>query len=205
MALLIADILSEANSRTGRAESSGDTFLKGILHDLSSRGLCLEAEETLALVTDDCDYAFSTFTNKFKRIKEVVILDSNSVPSMPLEEISWKRYKERLSENLSNGEPVEFCIYPTLLNEVLYLSPKPNATNYPYAKISGQLKHNDNTTIIFDEKYRELLIEGFCWKIETRYNVDGEKTKARFELYEIEIQKIFGSKNTISFGEYSDI
>jgi len=205
MTLLIADILSLANERTGRSESDINTFMKGILHDLSTRGLNLEAEETLTLVTDDFDYAFSTFTNKFKRIKNVVILDSSSVPSSPLTEISWKRYKERLSENLSNGEPIEFCIYPTLLNEVLYLSPKPNATNYPSAKISGDLKHDDTTTIIFDEKYRELLIEGVCWKIESKYNVDGEKTKARLELYEIEIQKIFGSGKTISFGEYGDI
>lgn len=205
MALLAAEILSEANLRTGRAESDVNIPLKGILHDLSTRGLCLEAEEILALVTNDCDYAFSTFINKFKRIKNVVILDSAGVPSNPLTKITWNQYKERLSANLSAGEPKEFCIYPERVNEILYLSPKPNATNYPSTKISGTIKHDDTTTISYDEKYRELLIEGCCFKIEAKYNIDSPKTKAHFDLYENEIFKIFADTPTISVSQYNDI
>ncbi len=205
MSLSAAEVLTQVNLRTGRAESDIDTQLKGILHDLSLRGLCLEAEETLTLTTDDCDYEFSAFTNKFKKIKTVVIVDSAGVPSKPLTKITWDQYKERLAGNLSAGEPGEFCIFPERVNEVLYLSPKPNATNYPYAKISGPLKHDDSTTISYDEKYRELLIEGCCYKVEAKYNIDSQKTKEHFALYENEISKMFGDSSTIRQSQYSDI
>lgn len=205
MPITANEILTEANSRTGRAESSIDTFLKGVLHDLSTRGLSLEAEEEVNLTTDQPNYVFSGFTNKFNRIKQVVIIDSDDDPSDPLTEISWKRYKERLANTLSNGEPTEFCVYPTRGAKTLYLSRKPNAVNYPKMKISGTLRHGDTTTISYLEEYRELLIEGVCWKIESKYNVNGEKARARFELYENEINKLFGDQPTIGLSEYSDI
>jgi hypothetical protein len=206
MSLLVADLLALANSRTGRAETDNDKFLLPILHDLTIRGCFLEAEETVTLSSEDPSYAFSTFTNDFKSIKTVVIIDSDDDPSGPLQEISWTKYKERLAQTLSAGEPVEYCIYPGRINRVLYLSPKPNTTNYPYVKISGPIRHADSTSSIsFPERFRELLVEGMAWQIERHYNPDSTKTAEHKGYYENELAKHFGDTPTVSRGRYSDI
>lgn len=205
MALLIADILTAANSRTGRAESDIETFMNGVLHELSNRGLALSDEEAFGLTTDDYDILFSAMTKKFNKIKVITITNSSGVPSAPLREISWRTFKERLSGNLSSGEPYEYCIHPRFGAKTLYLSPKPNATNYPTANISGTLRHPDSTTISYPVEYRELLIVGICWMIERKYKSDGPKAKAHEGGFEAEILKMFGNVPTIGLSEYSDI
>jgi len=206
MAITVAEILSKANGRTARAESDVNDYIKAVLHDLATRGLALEAEESEALVTDQANYVFTLFANKFQHIKQVVIIDSSSVPSLPLTEITWKQYKERLESNASATEPVEYCIFPQRGAKTLYLWPKPNATNYPSVKVSGTLRHDDSTTVSsYHEQYRELMIYGVCWKIEEYYNVDSSKTKEWRGLYEGEITKMFGDLPTIGQSEYSDI
>lgn len=206
MAITVAEILSKANGRTGRAESDVNDYIKAILHDLAVRGLSLETEEAKTLTDSQANYVFTGFTAKFQHIKEVVIIDSNDIPSLPLTEITWKQYKERLEANLSATEPVEYCIYPKIGAKTLYLSPKPNATNYPSMKVSGTLRHDDSTTVSsYHEHYRELMIYGVCWKVEEYYNVGSNKAISWQGLYEAEITKIFGDLPTIGLGEYSDI
>jgi len=205
MALLVADILTAANSRTGRAESNINTFMRGVLHELSNRGLALSTEEAFTLTDEDYDIAFTEFTAKFNKIKVITITDSNDLPSDPLRKINWKQFKERLSQNLAAGEPVEYCIYPEFGAKTLYLSPKPDADNYPTANISGTLRHDDTTTISYPEEYRELLISGVCWMIERKYKVDGPKAAARAGEFKAEILKMFSNVPTIGLSEYSDI
>jgi len=205
MAIAVADILTAANGRTGRAESDVDTFMKGVLHELSSRGLALSDDEAFSLTTDDADILFTALTKKFNKIKIITIDDSNGVPSEPLRRINWDKYQVRLSENLSSSEPTEFCIHPPFGAKTLYLSPKPNATNYPTANISGTLIHDDTTTINYPNEYRELLIAGVCWLIEAKYKIDGSKTVARFKAFEREISIMWGNVPTIGHVKYNDI
>src|SRR3990172_9275463 len=97
MSITAASLLSIGNERTGRNESQADVdkFITSAVADLSTRGIALEAEETVTLTTSDPSYLESAFTNTFKKINAITIVDSDSNESDPLTEISWQRYKER--------------------------------------------------------------------------------------------------------------
>src|SRR3990167_6891553 len=105
MTITAAELLAIGNERTGRSESQTDVdkFIKSCVHDLTSRGINLEAKETVTLSTSDPSYLESAFTNAFKKIDAITIIDSDSNESEPLDEITWQRYKERVAQETSNG------------------------------------------------------------------------------------------------------
>lgn len=206
MTITAAELLTISNERTGRSEAQADVdkFIKSCVHDLTSRGIVLEAEETEALVTSQANYSeTSLLTNSFKKINAITILDSNSKESEPLEEISWQRYKERVAQETANDKPKEYARF----NETIYIWPPPNATSYPSMKISGTIYHADSTTISFANRFRECMSQYVIAKIYEKYGMAETKGKIHMALYADEFNKLFGDQNSkeVSVQRYSDI
>ena len=204
MSITAASLLAIGNERTGRSESQADVdkFITSAVADLSTRGIALEAEETVTLTTSDPSYLESAFTNPFKKIDAITIVDSDSNESDPLTEISWQRYKERVAQGTANDKPKEYARFA----ETIYIWPPPNATTYPSMKISGTIYHADSTTISFANRFRECLTQYVIAKIYEKYGIS-EKAKYHIALYADEFNKLLGDQNSkeISMVRYNDI
>src|SRR3990167_2145889 len=188
MTITAAELRTIGNERTGRSESQDDVdkFIKSGVTDLSTRGIALEAEETETLVDNTPNYAESGLSNSFKKINAITILDSDSNESAPLDEISWQRYKERVSQEIAKDKPREYARF----NSTLYLWPPPNATNYPSMKVSGTIYHADSTTISFSDRFRECLTQFVIYKIYEKYGLGDSKGKLHMSLYADEFNKL---------------
>ena len=205
MTITPAELLAIGNERTGRAETQAqvDKFIKSWVHDLTLRGVKLEAEESVTLVDEQPNYVESALTNKFKKIDVITILDTDGEENAPLDEISWQRYKERVAEGHAAGEPKEYARF----NETVYLWPKPDTGTYPTAKISGTIYHADSTTISYSDRFRECASQFIIFKIHEKYGYASTKGKPHLDLYEHEVSKIISDQATKekTFVRYNDV
>src|SRR3990167_1685406 len=205
MTITASESRTIGNERTGRSESQDDIykFIKAAVHDLSSRGINLEAEETVTLVDSQSNYVESAFSNTFKKIDAITIIDSANTESAPLDEISWQRYKERVSQSISDDKPKEYARF----NNTIFLWPPPEAADYPSIKISGSIYHEDSTTISFANRFREALTQYVIFKIYEKYGVGETKGKLHANLYNDEFNKLVGDQNSkeVSIQRYNDI
>ena len=156
-----AELLAQANLEAGRAETDIDWFVKEWVSDLTIQGVFLEGEESVVLVDEQPNYLESAFTNLFKKINAITIVDTDEEESDPLTEISWQRYKERVAQSVSPGKPREYCRF----NDTIFLWPKPDADLYPSMSVSGTVHHADSTTIAYPDRFRKCglfyMILGF--------------------------------------------
>lgn len=204
MALTNTELLAIGNERTGRSESQVDVdkFVKSFVHDLSIRGVWVEGEETKALVDSTPDYAESGLANSYNKILAITILDTNSKESSPLEEISWKKYKERVAQAVSDGKPSEYCRF----KDTLYLWPQPDFALYPNMKVSGTIFHSDSTTIAFNERFRECASQYIIMKIYEKFGMT-DKRKEYLATYRLERSALVSmqANQRISRQRYNDI
>ena len=204
MPITAAELLTIGNERTGRSEATADIakFIKACVHDLTIQGVRIEGAEDVTLSDDDPSYLESGFTNSYKRVIVITTIDSNSKESSPLDEISWQRYKERVSQGAGKGKPREYVRF----NSTVYLWPPPNATDYPTMNISGLIYHADSTTISYNERLRECMTQYVIFKIFEKYGLAVKKGKAHFDLYGFEVEKILHDQaiSRLSFTKYND-
>lgn len=201
MTITSADLYTAVNARTGRT-GDHDTELKAILHDLAIRGVEIRAEDTQALTTGTRNYTVPTSA---KRVILIVPVDSSSLEGDPLTQKTWEEYKWLRSQNAGNGRPLYF----TTENGVIYLDPPPNATTYPNMKITSVKYHADGvTTISWNDRMREALIEGVCWKVLLGLDLGGSNIGAPHKTeYELEIEKLLIAQSAEHKAQvrYSDI
>ena len=198
-----AELLAQANLEAGRAETDIDWFVKEWVSDLTIQGVFLEGEESVVLVDEQPNYLESAFTNLFKKINAITIVDTDDGESDPLTEISWQRYKERVAQTVSPGKPREYCRF----NDTVFLWPKPDVDLYPSMNVSGTVHHADSTTIAYPDRFRKCGLFYMIFRIYAKYGYAETKGVAPFKIYEIEVEKIKANQSTkrVSTVGYNDI
>ncbi len=194
MSITAVELRTIGNERTGRAESQSDIdkFVKSWVADLTSRGITLEAEETVNFVDEQPNYIESAFTNNFKKIDAITVMHTDNTESPPLREISWQRYKERVSQDTAPGKPKEYARF----NETIYVWPNVDADTYDEMKISGTIYHADSTIISYADRFRECGIQYIIFKIYEKYGLIKSKGVVHTALYKSEFDKLFSDQNT---------
>jgi hypothetical protein len=205
MAITSSEIRTDANGETSRSETQDqiDKYVKDGMSFLGNNGLVIEGEESISFVDEQPNYVESGFTNSYKKISVVVVVDSSGNDSEPLREIGWSRYKERVSIGSPKGEPKEYCRYA----DTVFVWPKPNATTYPTMKLSGDIRHGRTTTISFPDRYKEAILNYVIYRIFKKYTLLERAGKVFGVLSKVDIPLLLSDeiKKTKSTIRYSDI
>lgn len=186
MTLTAADLLTLVNETTGRAETSITKYLRNVIHDLERESIELEGSENFSLTAGTRSYALSSLTNDYKRPFELQPLSGTSYYEI-LTEISFAEYRDRLRHNRGNAQPEYFAVY----DGTIYLDPPPSST-YDTMDIWGKINHGDDvTTILYEEEYRRLLVNGCSYEVFKRYGLqESQKAQECLLSYEKEKQSI---------------
>ena len=181
MALSLAEILAAANKISGFSETDVTDYLKNVIHDLERDSIFLESLEEITLVEGQRNYSLSSLTKTYR--KPFHIQPKNSSQYFEeLTEVSFEEYRDRLLSNSGSSRPLVFSVH----NEIIYLDPPPLAATYTKLDIWGKIEHGDSVeTILYPEKYREMLSNGCAWQIFKRYGLtDEQKARDARDLYE---------------------
>lgn len=181
MSLAIADLLTLVNEITGRAETDLTNYLRNVIHDLERDSVFLEGREEITLVTGTRSYAMSGLTNSYRLPIHLQPLDTDDLVYQELDEVSYEEYRDRLCANSGNGKPDVFAIF----NNTIYLDPPPDADTYDVLECWGKINHGDTvSTILYDEKYRNLLVNGCAYFVFLRYGLQaGDKAQGCLAEY----------------------
>jgi len=204
MAISKDNILSEVNSRTGRAESSIDNLIKAILLDLTIDFPFLKREVYTGTVAGQADYAIDEFTgdNITEYFRTVLFgkIDDNE----PLIEFAnFEAYQEAIADETQADwdEPEYFIIY----DGVLYLYPTPDDSYTVTLFVTSVLNDPDN--IILPDMFEEAIIEGCCFKLyEAKGQANNPAAKVHLSLYQDMVRKLKRLHNfPINQVTYNDI
>lgn len=207
MSITAEELRTIGNAETGRSETQDqiDKYVKEWAHELTTKGIVLEAEEDITLVDEQPNYVEATYltTNTFKKISAITIVDTNDEESPPLEEISWQRYKERNAQSSTPTKPSEYARF----NKTLFLWPPPDTDLYPTARVSGTIRHADSTTISYHERFRKCASMYIIFRIHMKYGYADTKGKPFFGLYENSREDLMSDQSTreVSVQRYNDI
>jgi len=172
MALTQAEILAAANQLAARQETDITPFLRNVIHDLERDSIFLEGAEELTLVEGTREYPLSDLDNEYRLPLHLQPKDTGGLYHEMLEEISYDEYKDRLRTNSGNSRPLVFAIF----NESIYLDPAPLAF-YQKLDVWGKILHGDLvTSILYPERYRELLVNGCAFQIGKRYGLTDKQS-----------------------------
>lgn len=172
MALTVAEILSGANKIAGRQETDLTEYIRNVIHDLENDSIFLDAAEEMNLVAGQRAYNLSDLDNEYRLPLKMQPKDTGGLYHEILSEISYDEYKDRLRTNSGNSRPLVFAIF----GDKIYLDPAPLAF-YSKMDIWGRKMHGDVvTTILYPEKYRELLVNGCAFQIGKRYGLTDKQS-----------------------------
>jgi len=188
MAISKANILSEVNSRTGRAETSIDSLIKAILLDLTIDFPFLKREVYTSTVAGQASYIIDDFSsdNATEYFRTVLFgkIDDNEPM---IEFANFEAYQEAIAdETQSNwGEPEYFVVY----DGILYLYPTPDAQYTVTLFVTSVINDPDN--IVLPDIFEEALIEGCCFKLyESKGQAGNTAAKAHLSLYQDAVRKL---------------
>lgn len=203
MALTAAEILAKANEISGRAETDLSPFLKNVIHDLERDTVFLERLDEITLIEGQRNYSIPSSTYVYRQ--PVHLQPKNTTQYFDeLEQISYQEYRERLKGGSGSSRPLVFAIF----NDVIYLDPPPLAATYTKLDIWGAVEHGDGVaSILYPEKYRELLENGCAWQIFKKYGLTDEpKARDANSLYESQktlfsVRKANSKHHTVKYND----
>lgn len=197
MSLSKANILTEVNKRTGRAETDIDSILKAVLLDLTIDFPFLIGEFYTSTIKGQPDYSLE---DTYRKVSLVKVDDKT-----PLFELNtWEEYQTLIAEETESNEGEPKCWI--LHNRVLYLHPTPDKV-YTLTIFSSYIERDVNS-IDLDDNFEEVLITG-CEFMLYRSKGLGTSPEAilALKLYEKQkedLKKVYSGESADKI-EYHDI
>lgn len=200
-----ANVLTQVNSRTNRAETEIDQELKAVLTYLSREHDLLVVSGTIAFADGDKDYNVPT---DYKDTVAIIVVDSDGRRSKPLTKISFEKYLARREGEIdgsNENEPLEFAVY----NGVVYPWPVPNEA-YTSSEHHYTTYHSRDSiaTITFSDLIMEAVIEGCCYHLYKNLGLaETSAAKGHLLSFKDEISKILSEYTNRNIGpvEYRDV
>ncbi len=205
MSFIKANILTEVNSKTGRAETDIDNIFIGVLTKLSRDHDLLWAQGAIALDDGTKSHAVPA---DYKETIAIVVIDSDGNRSEPLTEISFREYlklREHEVDGSNENEPKKFAIH----NNLIWPWPVPNkdytSSEHHYSKYHSVTVFD---TITFSQLIQEAVIQGCCFGVYEKYGQSqSDAAKGHLTAFREEVRRIKARDTNKQLGpvDYRDI
>jgi len=186
--MTISEILSEVVAKTGRQDITNIyQELDATLKSITTRYPFLKSYKSISLSASKTEYQISSdFSISFIRAIEEV-RNSDNEPITKAKNLT--EYLNYLAD-LSSGEPSVYFTYKKVDNNTFYdmflIAPSPNTTyslTLYYSLIHPTISVN-NTTILLDDKFRDLVVCGVVWRV-----FEGKGVIDKAQVYYVDFER----------------
>jgi hypothetical protein len=193
MAITKTEILDKVNAITRRAETDIDDEIQAILRDISVRENFLFKESLLSTTSGDNVYSLPA------DYKAKLALTCEDSEEEVLIKIPFHVYLKN-KESEGSGTPEYFAIH----NKFFWLLPIPDDV-FTLTLHYAILHPMDADDILYDEEFRECIVQGTAWKVYERYEIF-DRGEAKRIRYEAEINKLRNlAESQVGITSYTDI
>lgn len=193
MAITKTEVLAKVNAQTRRAETDIDDEIKAILRDISVRDNFLFRESLRDTESGENVYSLP------EDYKAKLALACEDSDEEYLIKVPFEVYLKNKSDD-KTGPPEFFAIH----NKLIWLLPVPDDA-YTLELYYAIFHPMDADNILYDEEFREAIIQGTAWKVYEKYEIF-DRAEGKRVRYEAEINKLRNlAESQVGVTSYRDL